>query len=214
MNLVRARIICEILMTLDHVHIGKWDIFYIPLPEPAVASRRSSHLASFIALVHLEYVLTYGFEVGNPFSWIAAYEIDMNLIAVWGEANDVLGLRWREWWVLPCLVRGLPLRFSAWWRPFEGWRAKGRIVGFVRILLGKLRPCGGCVAMLIGLVWCVVSVLCVTWCGNVRLGQYCRCGSGTLLVWCDGLASEQSVLCCWVDNVGSRHAKYGNLVLI
>ena len=40
----------------------------------------------------LDNVLAYGFEVGNPCTWVVVHEIDVGLVVMWGKAVDVESL--------------------------------------------------------------------------------------------------------------------------
>ena len=40
----------------------------------------------------VEHVFLYGFEVDNPYTWVAVHEIGVGLVAMWGLAVDVEGL--------------------------------------------------------------------------------------------------------------------------
>ena len=85
MNLAHVRIIGEILMTQDHVHIGKCFFFYIVLP--AVVGRCCSQLASNVDPSHLAKSL-----LAPPIPFYIYYTKKLDIFLYHDEFQDVLAV--------------------------------------------------------------------------------------------------------------------------
>jgi hypothetical protein len=88
MNVVRVRIISEILLTRDHVHFGKWVFFTLFCPRSSAVAARNSELASIVDPAHLAKSLL---AILVPF-YIIYYIKETRYFLYHDESQDVLAV--------------------------------------------------------------------------------------------------------------------------